>query len=93
MEIKAAEISSVIKDQISNFETKADVAEVGTVLSVGDGIARVYGLNNVCLSVPTVIGRAGVIDQVELDLWPKEKQGIQKSSRALKKILADVAVK
>ena len=53
----------------------------------------VYGLNNVCLSVPTVIGRSGVIDQVELDLWPKEKQGIQNSSRALKKILADVAVK
>ena len=47
MEIKAAEISSVIKDQIANFETKADVAEVGTVLSVGDGIARVYGLDNV----------------------------------------------
>jgi F-type H+-transporting ATPase subunit alpha len=47
MEIRAAEISSVIKEQISNFETKADVAEVGTVLSVGDGIARVYGLDNV----------------------------------------------
>ena len=53
----------------------------------------VYGMNNVCLSVPTVIGRTGVFDQVELDLWPKEKQGIQNSSRALKKILADVAVK
>ena len=47
MEIKTAEISSVIKDQISNFDTKADVAEVGTVLSVGDGIARVYGLDQV----------------------------------------------
>ena len=47
MEIRAGEISSVIKDQISNFETKADVAEVGTVLSVGDGIARVYGLDQV----------------------------------------------
>ena len=47
MEMKAAEISSVIKDQIANFETKADVAEVGTVLSVGDGIARVYGLDQV----------------------------------------------
>ena len=47
MEIKAAEITSIIKDQISNFETKADVAEVGTVLSVGDGIARVYGLDQV----------------------------------------------
>tara|TARA_Y100000590_G_scaffold469670_1_gene659012 strand:- start:728 stop:2260 length:1533 start_codon:yes stop_codon:yes gene_type:complete len=47
MEIKAAEISSVIKDQIANFDTKAEVAEVGTVLSVGDGIARVYGLDQV----------------------------------------------
>ena len=47
MGIKAAEISSVIKDQISNFDKKADVAEVGTVLSVGDGIARVYGLDKV----------------------------------------------
>ena len=47
MEIKAAEISSIIKDQISNFDTKADVTEVGTVLSVGDGIARVYGLDQV----------------------------------------------
>ena len=41
MEIKAAEISSVIKDQIANFETKADVAEVGTVLSVGV-VSHVY---------------------------------------------------
>ncbi len=47
MEIKAAEISSVIKNQISNFDTKVKVTEVGTVLSVGDGIARVYGLDQV----------------------------------------------
>ena len=47
MKIKAAEISSIIKDQISNFDTKADVSEIGTVLSVGDGIARVYGLDQV----------------------------------------------
>ena len=40
MEIKAAEISSVIKDQIANFETKADVAEVGTVLS--EMVSHVY---------------------------------------------------
>ena len=53
----------------------------------------VYGLNNVCLSVPTVIGRTGVLDQMELDLWPKEKQGIQNSSRALKKIIAEVVRK
>ncbi len=47
MEIRAAEISAILKDQISNFGTEAEVAEVGQVLSVGDGIARVYGLDNV----------------------------------------------
>ena len=47
MEIRAAEISSIIKQQIAGFGTEADVAEVGQVLSVGDGVARVYGLDNV----------------------------------------------
>jgi len=47
MKLNAAEISSIIKDQIENFGTDAEVAEVGQVLSVGDGIARVYGLDNV----------------------------------------------
>src|SRR5918992_3749844 len=47
MDIRAAEISKVIRDQIANFGTEAQVSEVGTVLSVGDGIARVHGLDNV----------------------------------------------
>ena len=47
MEIRAAEISKILKDQIDNFGAEADVAEVGSVLSVGDGVARVYGLDNV----------------------------------------------
>ncbi|HIK87754.1 MAG TPA: F0F1 ATP synthase subunit alpha [Alphaproteobacteria bacterium] len=47
MKLNAAEISSIIKDQIEKFGTEAEVAEVGQVLSVGDGIARVYGLDNV----------------------------------------------
>jgi len=47
MEIRAAEISRVIRDQIANFDAEAEVSEVGTVLSVGDGIARIYGLDNV----------------------------------------------
>jgi F-type H+-transporting ATPase subunit alpha len=47
MDIRAAEISSILKDQIANFGNEAEVAEVGRVLSVGDGIARVYGLDNV----------------------------------------------
>ncbi len=47
MGIQAAEISAILKDQIKNFGAEAEVAEVGRVLSVGDGIARVYGLDNV----------------------------------------------
>ena len=47
MEIRAAEISAILKEQIANFGTEADVAEVGQVLSVGDGIARIYGLDKV----------------------------------------------
>ena len=47
MGIQAAEISAILKDQIKNFGKEAEVAEVGQVLSVGDGIARVYGLDNI----------------------------------------------
>tara|TARA_R110000787_G_scaffold16622_42_gene51417 strand:- start:2944 stop:4476 length:1533 start_codon:yes stop_codon:yes gene_type:complete len=47
MDIRAAEISAILKDQIANFGQEAEVAEVGQVLSVGDGIARVYGLDQV----------------------------------------------
>ncbi|MBF0269125.1 MAG: F0F1 ATP synthase subunit alpha [Alphaproteobacteria bacterium] len=47
MEIRAAEISAILKQQIAKFDTEAKVAEVGQVLSVGDGIARIHGLDNV----------------------------------------------
>jgi F-type H+-transporting ATPase subunit alpha len=47
MEIRPAEISEILKQQISSFDADANVAEVGTVLTVGDGIARVFGLQNV----------------------------------------------
>ena len=47
MDIKAAEISSILKDQIKNFGTDAEVTEIGKVLSVGDGIARVHGLDEI----------------------------------------------
>lgn len=47
MDIRAAEISKVIRDQIASFGTEAQVSEVGTVLSVGDGIARAHGLDSV----------------------------------------------
>ena len=47
MDIRPAEISEILKQQIAGFDAEANVAEVGTVLTVGDGIARVYGLQNV----------------------------------------------
>jgi F-type H+-transporting ATPase subunit alpha len=47
MDIRAAEISAILKSQIANFGEEADVSDVGTVLSVGDGIARAYGLDSV----------------------------------------------
>jgi len=47
MGIQAAEISAILKEQIKNFGQDVEVAEVGRVLSVGDGIARVHGLDNV----------------------------------------------
>lgn len=47
VEIKPDEISAILRQQLSNFNAAADLEEVGTVLQIGDGIARVYGLNNV----------------------------------------------
>ncbi len=47
MSIDASEISEILKKEITNFDSKAEISEIGTVLTVGDGIARVYGLNNV----------------------------------------------
>src|SRR5271156_6998470 len=47
MDIRAAEISAILKQQIAGFGSEADVSEVGEVLSVGDGIARIYGLDKV----------------------------------------------
>src|ERR1041384_4429002 len=47
MDIRAAEISTILKKQIKDFGQEAEVSEIGQVLSVGDGIARVYGLDTV----------------------------------------------
>ncbi len=60
------------------------------LLPVSSWVQGAYGIRDVCLSVPTVVGRAGVIDQVEIDLWPKEKQGLEASARALKETLKSV---
>src|SRR6218665_4077169 len=46
-EIKPAEVSAIIRQQLSGFNSDAQLEEVGTILQVGDGIARVYGMNNV----------------------------------------------
>jgi len=47
MDIRAAEISEILKNQIKNYGVEAEVSDVGTVLSVGDGIARIHGLDSV----------------------------------------------
>ena len=46
-EIKPAEISGILREQLSGFKSEAELQEVGTILQVGDGIARIYGLSNV----------------------------------------------
>jgi L-lactate dehydrogenase len=51
-----------------------------------------YGLRQICLSVPTVVGRQGVVEQVEIDLWPKEKLALQNSAKSLAETLAKVKV-
>ncbi len=51
-----------------------------------------YGIRGVCLSIPTVVGRKGIIDQVELKLWPKEQLGLQNSAKALQETLKKLGV-
>ena len=60
MDIRAAEISAILKSQIASFGEEADVSDVGRVLSVGDGIARVYGLDNVQAGEMVEFPSAGV---------------------------------
>ena len=60
MDIRAAEISDILKSQIANFGVEADVSDVGQVLSVGDGIARVYGLDQVQAGEMVEFPAAGV---------------------------------
>jgi len=60
MEIRPAEISEILKSQIANFDTQANTAETGQVLSVGDGIARIFGLSNVMAGELVEFPGAGV---------------------------------
>jgi L-lactate dehydrogenase len=49
-----------------------------------------YGVRDICLSVPSIVGRGGVEQHVEIKLWPKELAGVQQSARALKDTLSKV---
>ncbi len=60
MQIKAEEISQIIKDQIGEYETSIDLNETGTVISVGDGIARVYGVKN-CMAMELLEFPGGIM--------------------------------
>lgn len=53
------------------------------ILPVSTQLAGEYGVRNTCMSVPTVVGRAGVLNRLEVELWPKELTGLQASARAL----------
>ena len=53
------------------------------ILPVSTSQQGAYGIRDVCLSVPTVLGRTGAIEQIEIGLWPREKLGLQNSARAL----------
>ena len=57
------------------------------ILPVSSVVNGCYGIRNVALSVPTVVGRKGVVDQMEFDLWPKEVQGLRASGAALRKTI------
>jgi L-lactate dehydrogenase len=60
------------------------------LLPVSSLVQGAYGIHNTCLSVPTVVGRGGVVRHVEIKLWPKELQGLQQSARALQDTVAKV---
>ncbi len=60
------------------------------ILPVSGLVKGTYGIRDVSISVPTVVGRAGVVQQIELELWPKELNGLQSSAKALKDTLGKV---
>jgi L-lactate dehydrogenase len=62
------------------------------LLPVSSLVRKAYGIHEVCLSLPSVVGRGGVEKQIEIKLWPKEQMGLQQSARALKDTLAKVKV-
>ena len=60
------------------------------ILPISTLQAGAFGIRDVCLSVPTVLGRDGVLDQLEIDLWPKERMGVQNSAKVLRETLNKV---
>ena len=60
------------------------------LLPVSSLVQKVYGIGDICLSVPSVVGRHGIEGQTEIKLWPKEQMALQQSARALKETLAKV---
>ncbi len=69
---------------------QAVIEDAPSILPVSTLINGPYGINDVCLSVPTVLGRKGVLDQLEVELWPKELSGLRLSAEALTKTLSQV---
>jgi L-lactate dehydrogenase len=62
------------------------------LLPVSSQVQRTYGIDNICLSVPSIVGRGGIERQVEIKLWPKEQLALQQSARALKETWGKVRV-
>lgn len=60
------------------------------ILPVSSLQTGAYGLRDVAISVPTVVGRAGVLGTIEIDLWPKEKIALQKSGQVLRETIEKV---
>ncbi len=60
------------------------------ILPISSRVNGAYGIRDISISVPTVVGRAGVIEHIELELWPKELQGLQASAKALKDTRAKI---
>jgi L-lactate dehydrogenase len=63
------------------------------ILPVSSLVSGTYGIRDVCLSVPTVLGRGGVEAQLEIDLWPKEVAALQKSGQVLRETIDQVLAK
>ncbi|MEX1228936.1 MAG: lactate/malate dehydrogenase family protein [Planctomycetaceae bacterium] len=66
-----------------------DQRRIMPVSSLQNGV---YGIRDVCLSVPTVVGRKGVLEQLEIELWPKERTGLQNSAKVLRETVDKVLV-